>query len=358
MGTERQTTMYMAALFCVLFVTTNFVNKYVLSVLRFTYPTIFQGWQTLVGACVLKSLMVSGHMDPLLKGADRRSLAPWVPGMILFLVSLYSGSRALTNLPVAVFFSLQNTVAVFKAITQLILHKQLLSGWSYLMLMAVLLSALGVSVTDPQFSSEGYFWMCIHVLSNGLFHVYTNLMKGRLKLSALDRLYSCYIYSVVMFAPCSYLLGDVWEAVNYPYLYFTKFYIGCVLSGVLGIFLNVTAIRLQETDFLPSGLDFSAVQAIARICGSLLSLLIFQTVLTANFAFLVAINQLCSVVVMDVVSRGPLPHILPSSSSSSSFSSSLSPHAPRRPTTSSSAPDMRQLERHELQQDMLRIELR
>ncbi|KAL8572848.1 hypothetical protein ACOMHN_011097 [Nucella lapillus] len=332
MGAEGQATVYMAALFCVLFVTTNFVNKYILSVLGFAYPTIFQGWQTLAGACVLKSLMISGHMDPLLQGMDRRSIAPWLPGMMLFLVSIYSGSRALTNLPVAVFFSLQNTVVVFKVITQLMLHKQLLSWWSYLMLMAVLLSALGVSATDPQFSSEGYFWMCFHVLGNVCL-VY----------SALDRLYCCYIYSVVMFAPCSYLLGDVWNAVNFPHLYFTKFYIGCILSGILGIFLNVTAIRLQETDFLPSGLDFSAVQAIARIFGSLLSLTIFQTTLTANFAFLVAVNQLCSVVVNDVVSRTPLPHILPAV------------NQPRRPA---SAPDMRQLERHELQQDMLRIELR
>ncbi|KAK7091938.1 hypothetical protein V1264_009554 [Littorina saxatilis] len=211
------------------------------------------------------------------------------------------------------------------------------------MVMAVLLSALGVSFTDPQFSTDGYFWMGIHVLSNGLFHVYTNLMKGRLKLSALDRLYCCYLYSVVMFAPCSYLLGDVWDAVNFPYLYFTKFYIGCIFSGVLGIFLNVTAIRLQESDFLPSGLDFSGVQGIARICGSLLSLLIFNTVLTADFAFLVCVNQLCSVVVADAVSHAPsLPHILPAAA------------PPRRPASS---PDMRQLERHQLQQDMLRIEL-
>ncbi|GFO22760.1 transmembrane protein 241 [Plakobranchus ocellatus] len=33
----------LALLFCVLFVSTNFANKYVLSVLKFTYPTIFQG---------------------------------------------------------------------------------------------------------------------------------------------------------------------------------------------------------------------------------------------------------------------------------------------------------------------------
>lgn len=340
-----QTSLYMAALFCALFVSTNFVNKYVLSVLRFTYPTIFQGWQTLVGAVVLKMLIAAGQVEPILKGMERKDIAPWVPGMMMFLVSIYSGSRALANLPVPVFFSLQNTVVVFKVMTQLLVKRQLLSWFSYVMVMASLFSALGVPVTDPQFSSEGYFWMAIHVLSNGCFYVYTNLMKGRLKLRSLDRLYCCYIYSVVMLAPCSYLLGDALEAVNFPYLYLTKFYLGCVFSGILGILLNLTAMNLQENDLLPSGLDFSAVQAMARICGSLLSIFIFHTVLTANFTFLLAVNQVCSVVVLDAVSRSPLPHIIPPSASTLSQ---------RRPA---SAPDIRQLERHELQQDMLRIEL-
>lgn len=345
MGTETQASVYKAILFCLLFVGTNFVNKYVLSVLNFTYPTIFQGWQTLVGACALKLLIVSGRLEPLLIGLERKDFAMWAPGMMMFLVSIYSGSRALANLPVAVFFSLQSTVVIFKIITQLLLTKQLLSWWTYIMVMSVLLSALGVTCTDPQFSVDGYFWMSIHILFNGGFYIYTNLIKGRLKLSTLERLYSCYLYSVVMLAPSSYLLGDAWAAVNYPYFYFTKFYIGCFLSGVLSVFLNITAIRMQESDFFSSSFDFAAMQGIARICGSLLSLFIFRIVLTANFTFFIAVNHLCSVVVSDAVIHSPLPHILNNSERSTKV---------KRPA---SAPDMRQLERQELQKDMLRIEL-
>nr|KAG5694417.1 hypothetical protein BaRGS_017450 [Batillaria attramentaria] len=98
MGDGTHTSLYMAALFCTLFVSTNFVNKYVLSVLRFTYPTIFQGWQTLVGVVVLKMLIAAGQVEPLLKGMGRQDVAPWIPGMMMFLVSIYSGSRALANL--------------------------------------------------------------------------------------------------------------------------------------------------------------------------------------------------------------------------------------------------------------------
>ncbi|XP_025090200.1 transmembrane protein 241-like isoform X2 [Pomacea canaliculata] len=285
-------------------------------------------------------LIVLGYVGPLLKGIDRYSVAPWMPGMMLFLVSIYAGSRALANLPIPVYFCMQNTVLLFKVVIQIFGNKKLLSICSYMMLMVTAMSSVAISITDPQFSADGYFWMAINILSRGFFHVYSHLIRNRLE--SLDRLYCCYIYSLLMLAPCSYLLGDALEAVNYPYLYFTKFYLGCIFSGVLGIFLNLTAIQLQKSDSLPGGLDFSGVQAISRILGSIISFFIFPTTLTANFAFLLAVNQLCSVVVSDAIVWHPLPTVIPSSISSKS---------------SASLPDMEQLEQNKFQKDMLRVEL-
>ncbi|ELU17420.1 hypothetical protein CAPTEDRAFT_207087 [Capitella teleta] len=54
----RNTSVYIA-----LYVATLFVNKYVLSVLNFTYPTIFQGWQSLVGAILLRMLIGTGKIN-------------------------------------------------------------------------------------------------------------------------------------------------------------------------------------------------------------------------------------------------------------------------------------------------------
>ncbi|KAG8571068.1 hypothetical protein GDO81_011516 [Engystomops pustulosus] len=39
--------------FCTLYLAFYFTNKYVLSILKFTFPTLFQGWQTLVGGVLL-----------------------------------------------------------------------------------------------------------------------------------------------------------------------------------------------------------------------------------------------------------------------------------------------------------------
>ncbi|XP_067664387.1 UDP-N-acetylglucosamine transporter TMEM241 homolog [Haliotis asinina] len=276
--------------FCFLFVATNFVNKYVLSVLKFTYPTIFQGWQTLVGALLLRILMVTGHLENLLSTVRRQDIAVWLPGMMLFVTSIYSGSRALANLAVPVFFSMQNLTIVIKWTGELAINRQLTGIYVYGMLMLTTVSSIAIIKTDPQLNSEGYFWMSIHVISSGLIDVYTNLMKGRLKLNCLERLYSSYIYSVIILGPSSYFIGDALEAAKFPYLYFSKFYVGCILSGVLGMFLNLLSIRLQEEEEHP--LDYQASLAISKIVGSLLSLLFFDIQVVANQALWITVNHL------------------------------------------------------------------
>ncbi|XP_012939671.1 transmembrane protein 241 [Aplysia californica] len=177
----RQNVLF-ACMFCALFIGTNFANKYVLSVLKFTYPTIFQGWQTFVGVVMFRALLSTGHIDGLLHGKEWHECALWLPGMMCFLLSIYSGSRALANLPIPVFFVMQNIVLVFKATAELLFHGQITSVYSYFMLMISLCSALAVAKTDPQFEPEGYWWMCVHIVSIGVFEIYTNLMRGRLKL--------------------------------------------------------------------------------------------------------------------------------------------------------------------------------
>ncbi|RUS74328.1 hypothetical protein EGW08_017919, partial [Elysia chlorotica] len=229
----------LAMLFSILFVTTNFANKYVLSVLKFTYPTIFQGWQTLVGVVMFRALLSTGHIDGLLHGKEWHECALWLPGMMFFLISIYSGSKALATLPIPVFLAMQNMSLVFRATADLIFYGKIVSVYTYVMMMLTLVSALAIAKTDPQFEPDGYFWICVHIVSLGVFEIYTKLMKGRLKLRPTERLFCCYFYSVIVLAPCSYFLGDALEAATFPYLYFGQFYVGCILSGVLGMLMNL-----------------------------------------------------------------------------------------------------------------------
>ncbi|XP_033727267.1 transmembrane protein 241-like [Pecten maximus] len=295
-------------IFCSLFLVTNFVNKYVLSVLEFKYPTIFQGWQTFVGFMVLRMGVVTKHLPSMLtdKETIRQRAVMWIPGMMLFVSVIYSGSKALASLTLPVFLSLQNLVTVINCTTQMAISRKLMSLFSYLMLMLVIISSLGTVNSDPQFSAEGYFWMCVHIICTGVLQIYTKLTKGRLKISSHEKLYCNYIYSMILLAPCSYLIGDALDAIKFPYLYFSKFYIGCIFSGVFGVLLNLYTIRLQEA-YLES-IEFVRIQGFAKMVSSLVSLQFFDMTVTHSHAVWIAVNQLAGFVCEDPM--------LPSSTSS------------------------------------------
>uniref|UniRef100_A0A8B9P6C0 Transmembrane protein 241 n=1 Tax=Apteryx owenii TaxID=8824 RepID=A0A8B9P6C0_APTOW len=73
-----------------------FVFQYVLSVLKFTYPTLFQGWQTLVGGLLLHVSWKLGWVEISL--CSRSDILSWLPASALFVGIIYAGSRALSRL--------------------------------------------------------------------------------------------------------------------------------------------------------------------------------------------------------------------------------------------------------------------
>ncbi|XP_059167926.1 transmembrane protein 241-like [Physella acuta] len=333
--------------FCLLFISTTFLNKYILSVLKFTYPTIFQGWQTLVGIIMFKALFSTGYVDGLLNGKDWRDWALWLPGMMCFLISIYSGSRALSSLPIPVYLVMQNLVLAFKATVDLIHQKQVTTLYSYCMLMLSLLSALCVVKTDPQYDSDGYLWMCVHIASLGAFETYTYFIKRRLKLRAMERLYCCCVYSVIVLTPASYFLGDAFDALKFPFFYFAKFYIGCLFSGILGMLLNLCAIRLHEMEKPFSDLDVNTMYSIAKIFCSIASLGYYEMKHSYSFTFFISINLICSFGYCESVC-----HKHQQKNFSPAFPSSV------RAMDTKSGVDLSQyLKRHELQQDMIHIDI-
>ncbi|KAL4234580.1 hypothetical protein ACF0H5_006221 [Mactra antiquata] len=302
-----------ASIYCILFVVTHFVNKYVLSVLKFQFPTIFQGWQTLVGFLMLSLLVSTRHLPSLMENVDRYDIANWLPGMVFFVCSIYSGSKALAYLSMPVFMSLHNLVTVMLCTGQLALYRQLTSIYSYVMLMIVVISSIFIGVSDPQYHRDGYFWMCVHVLSSGAYGIFSKISRGRLKLSPHEKMYCNYLYSVIVLAPSSYFLGDAVEAGKYPYLYFSKFYVGCIMSGIFGVFLSLSLIKLTESHLDKA--EISKLSGISKLITSATSLLFFDTTLTANNTLWVSVNHLAAIAWEDS-SNVEETTILPSATSS------------------------------------------
>jgi hypothetical protein len=73
-----------------------FILQYVLSVLKFTYPTIFQGWQTLVCVLILKYLTLKKQLDVAV--LDKSTAISLLPHCLYFLGAIVAGSKALATL--------------------------------------------------------------------------------------------------------------------------------------------------------------------------------------------------------------------------------------------------------------------
>ena len=74
-----------------------YINKYVLSILGFRYPTIFQGWQTLTGLIIYKLLTFASKSSFKLAGIDRPAFISLLPGFLFFTTSLIASSKALAG---------------------------------------------------------------------------------------------------------------------------------------------------------------------------------------------------------------------------------------------------------------------
>ena len=74
-----------------------YINKYILSVLGFKYPTIFQGWQTLAGLIIYKILTFCSKSNFKLVSIDRPAFISLLPGFLFFTTSLVAASKALAG---------------------------------------------------------------------------------------------------------------------------------------------------------------------------------------------------------------------------------------------------------------------
>ncbi|XP_075776994.1 UDP-N-acetylglucosamine transporter TMEM241 isoform X6 [Pelodiscus sinensis] len=220
--------------FCLFYLASYFTNKYVLSVLKFTYPTLFQGSEVLT----------------------------WLPASVFFVGIIYAGSRALSRL-----------------------HTSLLKICSVLFL---LIAAGCLPLFDTEFDPDGYLWALIHFICVGVYKVIHKLWKTN-SLSDLDQQYINYVFRmginivaaftcfVVLLASASHPAGDLFSALDFPFLYFYRFHSSCCASGLLGFFLMLHTVKLKS---ITSSWQYAAWSFLAKVTTAGLSPFIFG--MTAN----------------------------------------------------------------------------
>ncbi|XP_063453297.1 transmembrane protein 241 isoform X14 [Pan paniscus] len=235
--------------FCTCYLTSYLTNKYVLSVLKFTYPTLFQGWQTLIGGLLLHVSWKLGWVE--INSSSRSHVLAWLPASVLFVGIIYAGSRALSRLKTS---PAKICSALF------------------------LLAAAGcLPFNDSQFDPDGYFWAIIHLLCVGSYKILQKSQKPS-ALSDIDQQYLNYIFSVVLLAFASHPTGDLFSVLDFPFLYFYRFHGSCCASGFLGFFLMFSTVKLKN--LLAPG-QCAAWIFFAKIITAGLSILLFDAILTS-----------------------------------------------------------------------------
>ncbi|XP_023063560.1 transmembrane protein 241 isoform X4 [Piliocolobus tephrosceles] len=235
--------------FCTCYLASYLTNKYVLSVLKFTYPTLFQGWQTLIGGLLLRVSWKLGWVE--INSSSRSHVLAWLPASVLFVGMIYAGSRALSRLKIS---PAKICSALF------------------------LLAAAGcLPFNDSQFDPDGYFWAVIHLFCVGAYKILRKSQKPS-ALSDIDQQYLNYIFSVVLLAFASHPTGDLFGVLDFPFLYFYRFHGSCCASGFLGFFLMFSTVKLKR-HLAPA--QCAAWIFFAKIITAGLSILLFEAILTS-----------------------------------------------------------------------------
>lgn len=256
--------------FCLFYLTSCFTNKYVLSVLKFTYPTLFQGWQTLVGGVLLHISWKIGWVE--ISSSSRSEVLSWLPASALFVGIIYSGSRALSRLPIPIFLTLHNAAEVITCGTEKFVQKEQIPFLKICGALILLVTAGCLPLYDPEFDTDGYFWAFIHLLCAGAYKVYHKSWRSS-SLSDSEQQYINYTFSVLLLAFASHPTGDLFSALEFPFLYFYRFHSSCFASGLLGFLLTFHTIKLKSS--ISSG-QYAAWSFLAKVITAGLSPFFFK----------------------------------------------------------------------------------
>ncbi|XP_024613699.1 transmembrane protein 241 isoform X3 [Neophocaena asiaeorientalis asiaeorientalis] len=260
--------------FCTCYLASYLTNKYVLSVLKFTYPTLFQGWQTLIGGLLLHVSWKLGWAE--INSSSRSDVLTWLPASVLFVGIIYAGSRALSRLAIPVFLTLHNVAEVIICGHQKCFQKEKTSPAKICSALFLLAAAGCLPFNDSQFDPDGYFWAVVHLFCIGAYKILQKSQKPN-ALSDIDQQYLNYLFSVVLLAFASHPTGDLLSVLDFPFLYFYRFHGSCCASGFLGFFLMVSTVKLKS---LMTPGQCAAWIFFAKVITAGLSILLFDMILT------------------------------------------------------------------------------
>lgn len=265
------------------------INKHVLWELRFTYPTIFQSWQMFVASFFLISFHLIGYVQ--LESLSKGALISWLPAVIFFTISIYSGSKGLARLPVPVFSIIQQKLTYFGL--------QLINVWrsnnkrcSLFHIVTITESIVFVFIImtfNTELQLLDYKWLLIHC-SSMFFYSFHALCLVKKPIADINKMTINSSASIVILLLFGYASGETITVFEFQYLYHGHFHLACVGSGVFGTFIMISYCHLCH-HVTPSSVRYYNVFVMMFV--SVISLFIFPaTVLSSQLLGIIFIGFL------------------------------------------------------------------
>lgn len=238
---------------------------------------------------MLLSMNALGYIEINIVPVNSTVLVSWLPASLLFSGIIYSGSVALSRLPVPVFCAMHYSCALFVTLLDSFLLKKEPSGNSQISLILTAIATVSVAATDVQFDQMGYKWIMIHC---GLSALYVFYGKARKKnsLSDHDKMFYNAASSVVILLIISVVTGEHYRIIEFPFLYSTHFHLGCMGSGIFGAALGLFHTSLLSTELSNS---MGVIHSVNKVVTSFLSLFLFDITLDTSMAASIIVT-LCS----------------------------------------------------------------
>lgn len=264
------------------FTTLSFhINKYILSILNFTYPTVFQGWQTLVTVILMK-LAVSDQLVPF----RWKHFAAHMHLFICFTGNIVAGSKALSVLPIPIVIAVTNFIPALNHIVRshYFAEKDYVS---FFVCFLCICSVVCIFCLDSILSEIkiSCVWTITHLILSWVQTIIEQT-NGSSTYSPLDKLFYSNLFSVIVLAPSSFYLQEAFLALDFEERRQLRFLVGCVMSGVLGTILSNIRIHTCTNPFNS--------EAVSRALCCFLSPFILPCSLSSLVWIIVAFNVLIS----------------------------------------------------------------
>ncbi|RHY26901.1 hypothetical protein DYB37_004837 [Aphanomyces astaci] len=286
----------MAVLSCVAYSTVSnamvLVNRYLVGQKYFNYQekSFVILAQMILGVVLLELAKLQGVIK--YENFSLDTAKRWAPVTFFFVAMLYTGTLATAGLPIHIVTVFKNVAIILTVIGEWRFFGEgvgpiVLVSLGIMLLGAVLTSYSEVGGKATQSTLSGYFWMCMNCMFTASYVLYMRYAtsKSSLKLSRFGMAFYNNLVALPLLFPPMLVNGDAITMWSNPLTYDASFLVLLVVSGVVGIALNLSSFWCVSST---SATTYATVGGLNKVPTTFIGVLLLGEELTAKTAIFVS----------------------------------------------------------------------